>query len=391
MIASRDRIAPHGGSLVKRWATVSEAKEIAHEALGWRSVTLDRRAQSDLELIASGAYSPLSGFMGRDDFDCVLHRSRLASGEVWTIPVVLPVDGARAAHFPERGPVALRDEGGTLLGVLDLEEKVVCDHQVWAQRVYGTNDPAHPGVRKIREGGEWLLGGPVKVVRRPGKIQFPAYHLDPDETRKIIRERGWRTVVGFQTRNPIHRAHEFILKTALEIHDALFIQPLVGETLPADIPAAVRLRCYEALIEEYYPKDRTLLAVLPAVMRFAGPREAIFHAIIRKNYGCTHFIVGRDHAGAAGYYGPYDAQRIFDEFAPEEIGIAPLRFEESFYCRRCEGMASLKTCPHPEGARLILSGTAVRGMLQRREPPPAEFTRPEVARILLETFAGDAP
>src|SRR5206468_11044959 len=264
---------------------------------------------------------------------------------------------------------------------LDLHEKYTYDRDEYARRVFGTTETAHPGVRRIYEQGEWLLGGPLTVLRRPETVEFPQYHLDPVQTRALIEEKGWRTVVGFQTRNPIHRAHEFMLKSSLEIFDALLIQPLVGETREADIPARVRLRCYEVLIEGYYPKDRTLLAVLPAVMRFAGPREAVFHALIRKNYGCTHFIVGRDHAGVGNYYGTYDSQRIFDAFTPEEIGIHPLRFEHTFYCSVCQGMASSQTCPHQTDKHLTHSGTRGREMLPQRDTPPAELTRPEVAGV----------
>lgn len=380
-------IAPHGGSLVSLWADATEAASIEREAPRLTSLVLDRRQQSDLELLANGAYSPLRGFMGRDDLRSVLERSRLASGEVWTIPIVLGADAPSAARVSPGDLVALRDETGTLLGVLDLQEKHPHDRDDHAWRVYGTTDVAHPGVARVYEQESWLLGGPVTVVRRPETIEFPQYHLDPLETRALIEDRGWRTVVGFQTRNPIHRAHEFMLKSALEIFDALLIQPLVGETREADIPARIRLRCYEVLLEGYYPKDRTLLAVLPAVMRFAGPREAVFHALIRKNYGATHFIVGRDHAGVGSYYGPYDAQRIFDTFTADEIGIQPLRFENTFYCHVCQGMASLKTCPHPTEKHLTLSGTKVRQMLAQRETPPVEFTRPEVARVLMEMSA----
>jgi sulfate adenylyltransferase len=242
-------------------------------------------------------------------------------------------------------------------------------------------------VARVLAEGNHLLAGPVTVIRRPLPVQFPSHHLDPAETRGRIRAAGWRTVVGFQTRNPIHRAHEFILKSALEIHDGLLIQPLVGETKRGDVPAEVRMRCYEVLIEKYFPREHTLLSVLPAVMRFAGPREAVFHALIRKNYGCTHFIVGRDHAGVGDFYGPYDAQRFFDRFDPAELGITPLRFENTFHCRACHGMASGKTCPHPGDHRLELSGSKVREMLSRRESLPVEFTRPEVARVLMESFA----
>jgi sulfate adenylyltransferase len=381
-------IAPHGGSLVNLWAkSAAEIQEIERAVRAFRSVTLGSRQRADLELLASGAYSPLRGFMNRADFESVLHRSRLASGLVWTIPIVLDTDAWTAARLAPGDPVALRDEAGTLLGVLSLEDKYTPDRDNHARQVFGTTDTAHPGVERVYAQGAWFLGGPVSVVRRPETVEFPRYHLDPVDTRERIEAKGWHTVVGFQTRNPIHRAHEFMLKSSLEIFDALMIQPLVGETRPSDIPAPVRLRCYEVLIDGYYPKDRTLLVVLPAVMRFAGPREAVFHALIRKNFGCTHFIVGRDHAGVGNYYGTYDAQKIFDSFEPEEIGIHPLRFEHTFYCRACQGMASFKTCPHPTDEHLVLSGTSVREMLAQREFPPAEFTRPEVARVLMEMSA----
>ena len=377
-------IAPHGGSLVELWATPAAAEILDREGPGMPSVLLGERQQSDLELLANGAFSPLTGFMGLEDLESVLVRSRLASGAVWTIPVVLGVDSATAAKLSRGDDIALRDQSESLLAVLHLEEKYTWDKEEYARRVFGTADPAHPGVKKTFETGEWLLAGPITVVRRPATIEFPRYHLDPAQTRALFHEKGWRTIVGFQTRNPIHRAHEFILKSALELFDGLLIHPLVGETRPEDIPADVRLRCYEALIEGYYPKERTMLAVLPAVMRFAGPREAVFHALIRKNYGCTHFIVGRDHAGVGNYYGPYDAQKIFDRFEPAEIGIQPLRFENSFYCTACQSMASYKTCPHPVDRHVSLSGTKVREMLRQGELPPAEFTRPEVAQILME-------
>jgi sulfate adenylyltransferase len=256
--------------------------------------------------------------------------------------------------------------------------------------VVRTTDEKHPGVARLKGEGDWRLGGPVTLIRRPLPAVFPEYELDPAQTRAVIRQAGWRTVVGFQTRNPIHRAHEFILKSALELHDGLLIHPLVGETKGDDVPAEVRLRCYEALIENYYPKSRVKLAALPAVMRFAGPREALFHALIRKNHGCTHFIVGRDHAGVGNFYGPFDAQKIFDDYTPEELGIRPLRFENSFYCRTCQGMASAKTCPHAPEHHVSLSGTKVRALLAAGELPPPEFSRPEVARVLIESYARPA-
>jgi sulfate adenylyltransferase len=380
-------IAPHGGTLVQLWADPAQAEQIEREARGLRRVVLGRRQQADIELLANGAYSPLRGFMNRADLESVLEHARLASGVVWPIPIVLAVSDEIAASLAPGERIALGDEEGRLLGVLDLEDKYRLNHSDYARQIYRTEDPTHPGVQKLFETEAWLLGGPITVVRRPDTIEFPEYHLDPAETRTIIEASGWRTVVGFQTRNPIHRAHEFMLKSALEIFDAIMIQPLVGETRPSDIPAHVRLRCYEALLEGYYPKDRVFLTVLPAVMRFAGPREAVFHALMRKNYGCTHFIVGRDHAGVGNFYGPYDSQRIFDDFEPEEIGIQPLRFENTFYCNVCQGMASCRTCPHSPDNHLTLSGTRVREMLAQRELPPMEFTRPEVARILIEASA----
>ena len=384
---SQGLIRPHGGRLVNRWAGPEESARIEREASRLPRLVLTRRQQSDLQLIAGGAYSPLVGFMGREDFESVIRSSRLASGVVWTIPIALAVQRQESALLSPGDPVALYSSRGTLLGLLHLRDRFSIERDEIARRVFRTTDPAHPGVKRLHEEGEWLLGGEVTVIRRSAEVEFPKYHFDPIQTRALIRKRGWSTIVGFQTRNPIHRAHEFMLKSALEIFDGLMIHPLVGETQASDIPARVRLRCYEVLLEGYYPKERTLLTVLPAVMRFAGPREAIFHALIRKNYGCTHFIVGRDHAGVGNFYGPYDAQRAFDEFSPEEIGITPLCFENTFYCAACLGMASFKTCPHPADRHVVLSGTKVREMLARREALPIEFTRPEVARVLMEMYA----
>ncbi len=380
-------IPPHGGRLVERWAAPPEAAAFEASEPESPGVILDRRQRSDLELLASGGFSPLTGFMGREDLESVLHRFRLASGVVWTLPIVLAVDGAAARRLTVGDRVLLKDSEGRPIGALNLESKHRHDREEYARCVFGTADPAHPGVRRAREQGEWLLGGPVLVARRPTPVEVPRYHLDPLQTRAWIRGRRGRTLVAFQTRKTIHRANEFMLKSALEIFDGLLIQPLIGESRSDDIPASIRLRCYEVLLEKYFSAERALLAVLPAFMRFAGPREAVFHALVRKNFGCTHFIVGRDHAGVGGFYGPRDAQRFFDAFPPEDLGIVPLRYENAFYCKICLGMASAKTCPHPADQHLTLSGTTVREMLARRERPPLEFTRPEVAQILFESFA----
>jgi len=350
-------------------------------------IVLNEREISDLEMIATGAFSPLTGFMCQADYLSVLEYSRLPRGLPWTIPITLAVGKREAERYRPGDDIALYDGLGNLLGILSLYEKWEFDKEKEARKVYGTTDEAHPGVKYLLGMGEVLLGGPIYLLNRPPAGPFERFRLDPIETRVLFQERGWQKVVAFQTRNPVHRAHEYIQKCALEMVDGLLLDPLVGATKAGDIPAEVRMRCYQVLLEKYYPKDRVVLSIFPAAMRYAGPREAVFHAIVRKNYGCTHFIVGRDHAGVGSYYGTYDAQRIFDTFSREEIDIIPMCFDHAFYCRRCGGMASTKTCPpEHEPERVILSGTKVRKMLARGELPPPEFTRPEVAEILLESM-----
>jgi sulfate adenylyltransferase len=377
-------IDPHGGRLIDREARGDVREALLRAAAQMPSLELNAREEADLELIANGAFSPLEGFMGEADYISVRDQRRLANGLVWTIPVTLSVTEPERAKLNVGDDVALRGRDGRLLAVLHLAEIFTYDRELEAERVYLTREDKHPGVAALYAQGEYLLGGRITLVEHPHRHDFAPYRYTPRELRALFAERGWRRVVAFQTRNPVHRAHEYIQKCAMEVVDGLLLHPLVGETKSDDIPARVRIRAYEAIIEHYYPHARTLLAVLPAAMRYAGPREAVFHALVRQNYGCSHFIVGRDHAGVGSYYGTYDAQRIFSEFAPGEIEITPMLFDNTFFCRRCGAMASAKTCPHPAEDHVSLSGTKVREMLARGEVPPVEFTRPEVAAVLIE-------
>ena len=382
-----DLIQPHGGTLVNRLLTGDARAEAIDAAAALSAITLNETNLCDLEMIATGAFSPLCGFMGCADYQTVVNDMRLANGLAWTIPITLAVDAEQAALITIGGRVALL-EGDTPVAILHVSDKFSYDKTVEAERVYRTTDPTHPGVARLYAQGDVLIGGDVDVIALPSQSRssFPDLRFTPSQTRRIFAERGWRRIVGFQTRNPIHRAHEYIQKAALETVDGLLLHPLVGETKGDDLPAEVRIASYQAIVAAYYPAARVVLAVYPAAMRYAGPREAIVHAITRKNYGCSHFIVGRDHAGVGNYYGSYDAQHIFDEFSPDEIGITPLFFEHTFYCRCCGGVASTKTCPHDSSAHVALSGTQVRQMLQRGEPLPEEFTRPEVSAILLRAM-----
>jgi sulfate adenylyltransferase len=381
-------IEPHGGILVNREARGAERESLLRASVKMPGLTINARAEADLELIANGAFSPLEGFMGEADYLLVRDQRRLANGLVWTIPVTLSVTAEERARLKVGDDVALRSRDGRLLAVLHLAEIFKYDQQLEAERVYLTTEEQHPGVKAVYAQGQYLLGGHVSLIEAPNQREFESYRFSPRRLRALFIQRGWQRIVAFQTRNPVHRAHEYIQKCALETVDGLLLHPIVGETKADDIPAPVRLRAYEVIIEHYYPLARTQLAVLPAAMRYAGPREAIFHAIIRQNYGCSHFIVGRDHAGVGNYYGTYDAQRIFSDFASGELEITPMFFDNTFFCRRCDGMASLKTCPHPQEHHVSLSGTKVREMLARGEIPPTEFTRPEVAQALIEGLKG---
>ncbi|MFZ4640542.1 MAG: sulfate adenylyltransferase [Nodosilinea sp.] len=382
MTLHKNGIAPHGGTLINRLASAEQVALFLDKAAAMPRVGLDERAFSDLVMIAIGGFSPLDGFMGKADYDGVVAHMRLANGLAWAIPITLSVSEAVAAPLQEGEFIRLDDPSGRFVGVLELREKYGYDRVREALQVYRTEDANHPGVQVVYDQGAVNLAGPIWLLQRDPHPQFPRYQIDPALSRQLFQERGWQTVVGFQTRNPIHRAHEYIQKCALETVDGLFLHPLVGATKSDDIPADVRMRCYEIMLEHYFPSERVMLAINPSAMRYAGPREAIFHALIRKNYGCTHFIVGRDHAGVGDYYGTYDAQYIFDEFEPGDLGIIPMKFEHAFYCTRTGGMATSKTSPSRKEERIHLSGTKVREMLRRGELPPPEFSRPEVAAEL---------
>jgi sulfate adenylyltransferase len=381
-------IAPHGGTLVNRFVDDAQRDALIADAASLPSITLSSKQACDLEMIAIGAFSPLTGFVGKADFERICTDMRLADGTVWPIPITLAVDDETKATLSEGGRAALYHSDGTLLAVMDITEMYPHDKALEIPNVFGTDDDAHPGVQAVLEEGDWLVGGPITVVTvtpevEPGE-QFTEYRLPPAQTRAAFADRGWSTVAAFQTRNPIHRAHEYLCKCAQEICDGLLIHPLVGETKPGDIPADVRMNCYTTILDNYFVPERTMLSVMPAAMRYAGPREAILHALVRQNYGVTHFIVGRDHAGVGDYYGTYDAQNIFNEFGDDEIGLTPLKFEHAAFSKKAQGMVSAKTFPKIEGDQIFLSGTKVRELLQQGERPPKEFTRPEVADVLIE-------
>jgi sulfate adenylyltransferase len=385
-----ETIPPHGGELVDLLLTGTEAADAAREAANHPKIEIGPREAADLEMLATGAMSPLTGFMVEKDYRPVIEEMRLSSGLPWSIPITLSTDDEGLKRIGRSDTVTLALDGRPA-ALLNVEQTYRRDREAEAEAVFQTVDRAHPGVAALDRAGDWVIGGPLRVYALPAHETFLDRRMAPAQTRRAFAERGWRRVVGFQTRNPVHRAHEYIQKCALETVDGLLLHPLIGETKGDDVPADVRMRCYEVLLESYYPADRVLLSVFPAAMRYAGPKEAIFHAVVRKNYGCTHFIVGRDHAGVGDFYGTFDAHRIFDRFEPDELGITPLFFDHAFWCHRCEGMATTKICPHGDEDRLTLSGTRVREMLRNGERPPPEFSRPEVADVLIEAMAGTTP
>ncbi|HEY1865757.1 MAG TPA: sulfate adenylyltransferase [Candidatus Acidoferrales bacterium] len=369
------------GSLVDRVLPKEAQAEARARAARLPAIDLNSRAASDLLLLATGAFTPLEGFTDFKTSSGIVENMRLPDGTVWPFPILLQTEAANAKDLRRGTEVTLKYRGEPL-ALLHFEESFAIPHEEWAKKMFGTAEAAHPGVAGFLSGGDVSLAGEVDWFGDTSVLGLDENWLAPKETRAAIAQRGWKTVAGFQTRNPVHRAHEYVLRTALEVTDGLLLHPLVGETRPEDIPADVRMRCYRALLDEYLPREHVLFAVLPAWMRYGGPREAVLHAVVRRNFGCTHFLVGRDHAGVGGYYGPYDAQHLLRSLAGEGLGIAPICFDEVFYCRRCSSMASKRTCAHPVADHLILSGTEVRRRLREGLALPEEFTRPQVAAIL---------
>ncbi len=379
-------ISPHGGKLINRVLTGDAKSSAQQEAANCVSIKLSAREQGDLEMIAVGAFSPLTGFMGKADFEAVCKTMRLADGTVWSIPVTLSVDAPIADSIKTGQRIALKDDSGIALALMTVTEKYPHDKALEIPNVYRTEDEAHAGVAMIKKQGDVCLAGPLDVITPNAAPEFPEFRLTPTQTRAAFEARGWNTIAAFQTRNPIHRSHEYLTKVALEMTDGLLVHPVVGETKKDDIPAQTRMDCYTTLLDRYYSKDRAMLSVLPLAMRYAGPREAVLHAIIRRNYGISHFIVGRDHAGVGNYYGTYDAQKIFDSFDLQKDfgGMTILKFEHTAWCNKCEAVVSSKTCPHGNEEKVAPSGTKVRDMLKAGQRPPMEFSRPEIADILIK-------
>lgn len=385
-------VPPHGGRLMPL-LTAGGAKRdrLLHEAKGLRKIRPSSKELSDLFMLAMGAFSPLTGFMGEADYLSVLKNMRLTNGVLWPVSIALPVSGEEAGALKEGERVALVGADDAVVGILTIEDKYQYDKEQEALAVFGTADPKHPGVHRLLQQGDFYLGGSVTALSEGAyPEQFGEFYARPAEVRSMFVQKGWSTVAAFQTRNPLHRSHEYLTKVAMEVSDGVFIHPVVGLLKEDDIPAEVRMECYRALLESYYPKERVMLKVYPFEMRYAGPKEAILHAIIRQNFGCSHLIVGRDHAGVGNYYGPFDAQKIFDALSPQDLAIRPLKLDITFWCHKCASMASLKTCPHAPEDRLSISGTKLREMLSSGERPPAEFSRPEVVDILMNYYrSGD--
>jgi len=384
-------VPPHGGVLKPLLFDGAERDEARQAAAGLPQVRMSSRETSDLIMLGMGAFSPLEGFMRKADYERVVTDMHTADGLLWPIPITLSAPPDAAGCNAGSDVALVDDDSGELMGALHIEETYTYDKKAEARHVFGTEDEAHPGVAKVYAQHDRLLAGPVKVF---SELHYPeqygAHYARPAETRRIFEEMGWHTVAAFQTRNPIHRAHEYCTKIALEIADGILIHPLVGKLKKGDIPAEVRMKCYDVLLANYYPSDRVVCKVYPMEMRYGGPREAVLHAVFRQNYGCSHLIIGRDHAGVGDYYGPFDAQNIFDDIPDGELHFQPLKIDWTFYCHKCDGMASMKTCPHGKEDRVMISGTKVREMMSAGARPSPHFSRPEVIDILLDYYQKEA-
>lgn len=381
-------VPPHGGRLKPLLLANEERDNELKKAKSLPKIRMTSRETSDLIMLGIGAFSPLDGFMHQEDYIKVVETMHLANGTLWPIPITLAVSMAQADRIKINDEIALvDDETDELIGTLKVEEKFSYDKKHEVINVFRTDDEKHPGVAKVYAQPDTYIAGLVKVLSESEyPDRFGSYYARPIETRAIFAQMGWEKVAGFQTRNPIHRSHEYVTKIALEVSDGVLIHPLVGKLKDDDIPADTRMKCYEVLLENYYPKDRVVCKVYPMEMRYGGPREAVLHAIFRQNFGCSHLIVGRDHAGVGNYYGPFDAQKIFEEIDEDELAIKPLNIDWTFWCYKCEGMASMKTCPHDKEDRLLISGTKLRQMLAGGERPAKEFSRPEVIDILMDYY-----
>jgi len=383
-------VSPHGGKLISRLLKGEESTEAQRRTEGLPRVRMTSRETSDLIMIGIGAFSPVDGFMGRKDWEGICQEFKMANHVFWPIPITLSVSTDVASGLREGGEVALIDgESGELMGSMKIEEKYTVEKQNECKQIFRTDDPKHPGVAKVLAQGEFNLAGPVKVFSELDYPDlFPGLYARPEEVRAIFEERGWQIIAALQLRNPMHRSHEYLAKIALEVSDGLFIHQLVGKLKEGDIPAQIRVQCVQAVIDNYFPKERVVTKVYPMEMRYAGPREALLHAVFRQNYGASHMIIGRDHAGVRDYYGPFDAQKIFYDIPEDALAIKMLPIDWTFYCYKCKGMGSFKTCPHGKEDHLLLSGTLLRTMLTDGDPVPEEFSRPEVLAILKEYYSG---
>jgi len=372
-------LKPHGGKLVSRVLTAENREQALSDAKSLKAVTITEENVTDIHNIATGVFSPLKGFTNHEDLASIVNHDSLASGLPWTIPILLSIDREQAASILEGGTIVLVHENGNPVALMDVEDRFSYDRSRICENVFGTTDLDHPGVRKIFSTDGLYLGGDIKLIEKT-EHKYDKYNLTPAETRFLFKQKGWNTVVGFQTRNPPHRAHEYLQKSALEICDGLFINPVIGKKKPGDFTDDLILRAYETHLQTFFPGDRAVMSILPFEMRYAGPKEAIFHAIVRKNFGCTHFIVGRDHAGVGDYYDTYAAHRIFEDFG--YLGIQPLFFDHSFYCKACGGMGTKKTCPHGNEEHLGPSGKKIRAIITEGTAIAPEIMRPEIADVL---------